>query len=214
MAAGGRTIAVMGCGLCEHFPRENRELFESIVSERRGALVSELPMRTAVLSGNFPTRNRIIAGMSLGVLVVEAARKSGSLLTAADAARQNREVFAVPGRVDSLLSQGANPLIRDGAILVQSLEDILEHLGPVGSTLAQAAQDQPLPSIPLAMDAGEARLYEALAQGPLSLDELSRACAMESGRAASALTMLVLKGAVRQQPGNMFERKTKAGLFG
>ena len=115
LAAGGRTVAVMGCGLCEHFPPENRQLFESIIADGRGAIISELPMRTAVLAGNFPTRNRIISGMSMGVLVVEAARRSGSLLTAADAAKQNREVFAVPGRVDNPFSQGTNQLIRDGA---------------------------------------------------------------------------------------------------
>jgi len=215
LAAGGRTLAVMGCGLCEHFPPENKELFESIVAGGRGALISELPMRTAVLAGNFPTRNRIISGMSLGVLVVEAARKSGSLSTANSAAKQNREVFAVPGRVDSPFSQGANQLIRDGAILVQTLEDILEHLGQVGAKLERAAESAPLPQTPLAMDPIERKLFDALANGAMGLDELVRSCALDTGRAASAMTMLVLKGAVKQQAGNMFVRKTgSTGLFG
>jgi DNA processing protein len=213
LAAGGRTLVVMGCGLCEHFPRENTELFEAIIADKRGALISELPMRTSVLAGNFPTRNRIISGMSLGVLVVEAARKSGSLSTANAAARQNREVFAVPGRVDNPFSQGTNHLIRNGAILVQNLEDILEHLGQVGAKLEQAAQSIPLPEIPLTLDATERKLFDALAQGSLSLDELVRACGVDTGPAASAMTMLVLKGAVKQQAGNVFARKNKARLF-
>jgi DNA processing protein len=172
-------------------------------------------MRTAVLSGNFPTRNRIISGMTLGVLVVEAARKSGSLHTANNAVKQNREVFAVPGRVDSPFSQGTNQLIRDGAILVQNLEDILEHLGAVGAKLGQASEELPVPAVPLAMEPNEKKLYDALSEGPLSLDELVRTCGIDSGRAAGAMTMLVLKGAVTQQPGNVFVRKVGgAGLFG
>lgn len=208
LAGGGRTIAVMGCGLSTHFPRENADLFEEIVHCGRGALLSELPMKTGVLAGNFPTRNRIISGLSLGVLVVEAALRSGSLITAADAAKQGREVFAVPGRVDSPFSQGTNHLIREGAILTQNLDDILEHLGAVGDKLEQAAQDQPLPPPQLVqMDGSEQTLYKALAQGPLSLDDLVRSSGLQGGRVASAMTMLILKGVVKQQPGNVFVRK-------
>jgi DNA processing protein len=124
-------------------------------------------------------------------------------------------VFAVPGRVDSPFSQGANQLIRDGAILVQTLEDILEHLGQVGAKLERAAESAPLPQTPLAMDPIERKLFDALANGAMGLDELVRSCALDTGRAASAMTMLVLKGAVKQQAGNMFVRKTgSTGLFG
>ncbi|MCL2700820.1 MAG: DNA-processing protein DprA [Phycisphaerae bacterium] len=209
LQAGGRTVAVMGCGLCTHFPPENGEFFESIVRDGRGALLSELPMRTAVLAGNFPTRNRIISGLSLGVLIVEAARRSGSLITAREAAEQGKTVFAIPGRVDSPTSQGANDLIRNGAILTQGLDDVLEHLGPVGQSLTDAKAAEPtLPFAPANMDATEQRIWDALAAAPRTLDELVRATNLETARATAAMTMLVIKGAVKQQPGNLFARKT------
>lgn len=196
----------MGCGLAKTYPPENEKLFEQIVREGRGAIVSELPMRTAVLAGNFPTRNRIISGLSLGVVVVEAARRSGSLITAREAAEQGKVVFAVPGPVDSPLSQGTNELIRNGSILVQDLDDVLEHLGEVGARMSPA--EAPAQAVlPFALSEVEARLIEALAPGPLSLDELVRATGLPSGQAASSMTMLVLKGAVMQQAGNVFSRK-------
>jgi DNA processing protein len=217
LAAGGRTIAVMGCGLCTMYPRENVPLFEQILSQGCGALVSELPMRTAVLGGNFPTRNRIISGMSLAVLIIEAAYRSGSLITAREAAEQGKVVFALPGRVDSPLSQGTNKLIRDGAILFQDLDDVLEHLGEVGDMMATGQSETPAPDI-TSLDATERQLADALAQNPMSLDELVRATGIDSGKAASAMTMLSLKGVVVAQAGNMFARKTfkadKAGKGG
>lgn len=207
IAAGGRTIAVMGCGLSTLYPPENADLFEQIVADGAGALVSELPMRTAVLSGNFPTRNRIISALSLGVLVVEAARRSGSLITARVAAEQGREVFALPGRVDSPMSQGTNELIRDGAVLVQNLADMLEHLGEVGESLAEEDTDAAL-AVPPGLDDRERKLYDVLCHGPASLDELVRRADVDSGQAASAMTMLVLKGVVVQGPGNVFALRT------
>ncbi len=208
LAGGGRTLAVMGCGLCETYPAENAKLFEQILSERRGALVSELPMRTTILGGSFPTRNRIISGLALGVVVVEAARRSGSLITAHQAAEQGRVVFAVPGRVDSPLSQGANTLIRDGAILAQDLDDILEHLGQVGAEMAPAAPTPAASAAAAALDPTERILFDALAGGAMSLDDLVRRTNIDSGKAASTMTMLLLKGLVAQQPGNVFSQKT------
>jgi DNA processing protein len=214
LAEGGRTVAVMGCGLCTMYPRENAPLFEQILSQDGGALISELPMRTAVLGGNFPTRNRIISGLSLAVLIIEAAYRSGSLITAREAADQGKVVFALPGRVDSPLSQGTNKLIRDGAILFQDLDDVLEHLGEVGDRMAGGQAETPPPSI-ANLDATERQLAEALSQNPMSLDELVRATGIDSGKAASAMTMLAIKGVVVAQAGNMFARKTfQAGKGG
>ena len=209
LAAGGRTLAVMGCGLCQTYPPDNAPLFDQILSTGRGALLSELPMRTTVLGGNFPTRNRIISGLSLGVLIVEAARRSGSLITAGEAAEQGRVVFALPGRVDSPLSQGANALIRSGAILAQDLDDILEHLGQVGAALAPDAPTPAQSAAATALTPDERLLFDALAAGPLSLDELVRQTHLDTATATAATTMLLLKGLVAQQPGNVLSQKSR-----
>ena len=205
LRAGGRTVAVMGCGLSTVYPPENEKLFEQIVAEDRGALVSELPMKTAVLAGNFPTRNRIISGLSLGVLVIEAALPSGALITAREASEQGREVFAVPGRVDSPMSAGTHQLLRDGAHLATDLDDILAPLGDVGRAIQPPEPDAE--AIPTGLDETEGKLIAALIEGPRSLDDLTRRTGISIGTAAAAMTMLVLKGAVQQQPGNIFARK-------
>ncbi len=207
LLVGGRTIAVMGCGLSQTYPRENEKLFERIVDEQRGAIISELPMRTAVLSGNFPTRNRIISGLSLGVLVVEAALHSGALLTADTASEQGREVFVLPGRVDSPVSQGTHELIRSGATLVTDLDQILDELGEVGAKMSPEQTSIEETLLPALSDV-ERKLLLQLTEHPLNLDELVRQTGIETAKVASAMTMLVLKGAVVQQPGNVFARKT------
>jgi len=210
LSAGGRTIAVMGCGLCHFYPEENAGLFEQIVSQGVGALVSEIPMLRGVESRNFPKRNRIISGLSLGVLIVEAARRSGSLITARQAEEQGRAVFVVPGRVDSPMSSGSNALIRDGAILVRDLDDILEDLGEVGAGMSRGDGDEePGAAIPANLDANETQIVSSLSQGAMSLDEIVRRTGIDSGTAASAMTMLVLKGAVAQKPGNVFVLKRR-----
>ena len=209
LAVGGRTIAVMGCGLGEVYPPENADLYEQIVSEGRGAIVSELPVQTAVLGGNFPKRNRIISGLSLGAVIVEAARRSGSLITARIANEQGRAVFALPGRVDSPLSQGTNELIREGVTLVQNLDDVLEHLGPVGAEMTEPEDQTPLEDMPIpaGLDEIESALLAAMGIDAVGLDELVSRASVPVGRAISAMTMLTLRGLVQQKPGNVFVRK-------
>jgi len=210
LAGGGRTLAVMGCGLARTYPPENADLFDRIVREGRGAIVSELPMRVEIQARNFPLRNRIISGLSLGVLVVEAARRSGALLTAREAIEQGREVFAVPGRVDSPMSGGTNDLIRGGsATLVQGLDDILEPLGEVGKLLTPPEESVEDRIAAVGLDETEQKLVAALREGELPLDDLARRTGLEAARVASALTMLAIKGLVAQHPGHVFTLKSK-----
>ena len=189
-------------------PPEDATLFQRVVAEDAGGIVSEIPIGRGVEGRNFPKRNRMISGLSLGVLIVEAVKRSGSLLTAREADEQGRAVFALPGRVDSPLSYGTNALIRDGATLVQDLDDMLDHLGEVGEKMA--VEEEPDSPLPAGLADSEQQLLTALGAGERSLDELVRATEIPSGRAASAMTMLVLKGLVVQRPGNVFARKRRA----
>ena len=207
--AGGRTVVVMGCGLQNVYPPENREFFDRLVEQDRGAIVSELPMATEIKAQNFPRRNRIISGLAQGVLVIEAARKSGSLITARLGEEQGRPVFALPGRVDSPFSQGTHQLIRDGAVLVQTLDDILEQLGGLGETLADEAPGESPPAAPVALDGEQRRIAEALDAEPAGIDELAAATGIPAHRVIAAMTMLTLKGVVAQQPGNVFVLKRR-----
>ncbi|MFQ6047928.1 MAG: DNA-processing protein DprA, partial [Phycisphaerae bacterium] len=204
----GRTIAVLGNGLAEVYPPEHRPLADQIAAS--GALLSELPMRTAPDSANFPRRNRLIAGMGLGVLVVEAGKNSGALITARLANDYNREVFAVPGRIDLPNSRGTNGLIRDGqAKLVIDLEDILDELGPVGqSLLGKEVHDvTTLPSrpVPATLSSTEKQVLAVLSRHEaMPIESICQLSGATPAQAASALTMLQLKGAVRHLPGSLF----------
>jgi DNA processing protein len=139
LSVGGRTLAVLGSGLLNLYPPEHQELAREIA--QHGAVISEFPLHRPPHSGAFPQRNRIVSGLSLGVLVIEAGTRSGALITARHAMEQNREVFAIPGRIDSRGSLGCHDLIRDGATLVQAVEDILDALGPLAEPLHLAAGD-------------------------------------------------------------------------
>ncbi len=208
LTAGGRTIAVMGCGLCNTYPRENKKLFEMIVSDGRGAIISELPMRIGIKGANFPRRNRIISGLSLGVLIVEAARRSGSLITARSALEQSKEVFALPGRVDSPFSTGTNSLIAAGsAALVQNIEDILDGLDRVGEVLAGEGAAEPV-ARKVNLTETESSLLEHLRAAELSLDELIRRSGLSSSETTAAMTMLAIKGMVAQKPGGVFAARS------
>jgi DNA processing protein len=190
LEAGGRTIAVFGCGLDVIYPAENASLAQSIVAN--GALISEFPLGAEPRRENFPLRNRIMSGLSLGVLVVEAGEGSGALITARQALEQNREVFAVPGNILSPNSWGTNRLIQDGAKLVRDYTDILEEL----NLRAVAHQIEVKEFIP-ASDT-ETLLLKQLSAEPVHIDEVCRGSGLPIATVSSTLAMMELKGMVRQ----------------
>ncbi len=188
--AGGRTIAVLGCGVDRVYPEEHRRLAQDIIEH--GALVSDYPLGTPPEAANFPARNRIISGLSRGVLVVEAGVTSGALITAEFAAQQGREVFAVPGSIFSPASQGTHRLLREGATLVTSAQDILEALHLEAVSEQRAARE----AIPATLT--EATLLTYLSREPLHVDELARACGLPIEMVSSTLVLMELKGMARQ----------------
>ena len=200
---GGRTIAVLGCGIDVIYPSENRDLFSQIVE--RGAVVSEFPMGSRPEGGHFPRRNRIISGLSIGVVIVQASAKSGSLITAKYALEQGREVFAVPGNVGADGSRGTNQLIKEGAKLVESSADILEEVLPQWRRQEETAQKAEAPGRGLA--GGEKILFELLGETPLHIDAIIRESQLDPGKVSSLLLDLELKGLISQWPGKCFSKK-------
>lgn len=194
LAADGLTVAVLGCGLSHVYPAENRKLAEAIV--RRGALVSEYPMDVKPRRQHFPARNRIISGFSKAVVVVEADEKSGALITADTALEQGRDVFAVPGNVDSVRSRGTNRLIKQGARPVTCAEDVLEEYPPS----AKGCEDRDAP----ALNAEEKEIVAALKKGSLSIDGLVDRTGLPAAQTLRALSALHLKGFVNELPGKQF----------
>jgi DNA processing protein len=189
---GGRTLAVIGCGIEQVYPAQNRDLAREIAAN--GAMISEFPVGAPPEKSHFPRRNRVISGLSLGVLVVEAPANSGALITAEIAGEQGREVFAVPGNIFNLTSQGTNRLIQDGAKLVQSVEDILNELHVAhgnAHTRTQAVQIVPESD-------EEAAIIGHLSADPIHVDDLARLCAMPIASVTSILTILELKGLARK----------------
>jgi len=215
LSAAGRTIAVQGCGLANIFPPENKKLF-GLIAEA-GACISELPLRYEPLSENFPARNRIIAGLALGTIVIEAGLRSGALITATAAMENNREVMAVPGKIDSPLSKGTHQLIKQGATLVESVEDVMESLGYIGEQLkghagAAAAEASEKLEAPL-FDAGQLRLsdsekiiYDCLSKEPTHVEDIIAEVDLSPGSINAGLVSLQLKGLVKQLPGSTFLR--------
>ncbi len=203
ISGGGRTIAVLGCGVDVVYPPENRNLFGKILDQ--GAVLSEFPMGSPPEGGHFPKRNRIISGLSIGVVVVQASADSGSLITANYALEQGREVFAIPGNIGADGSRGTNRLIKDGAKLVESSEDILEEILPQWKREKESVEEVETRGPEL--DKEERILYEMLGETPLHIDLLIRESQLEPGKVSSLLLNLELKGLIAQWPGKCFSRK-------
>jgi len=202
LRAGGRTLACLGCGVDVLYPASNRGLAEAVV--KSGALLSEYPMMAPPDAWHFPSRNRIVSGLSLGVVVIEAPAKSGALITVMTAADQNREVFAVPGNVDSPLNAGPHALLRDGAKLVERAEDILAELSPDG--VAQPALDLDVPPEPPVLTGDEEALYRLLDADPKPVDDLILESSLPAAQVNASLLMLEVMGVARRLPGNAFIR--------
>jgi len=220
--AGGRTVVVLGCGIGRSYPPENQPLFDQIAQEGRGVVISELPIDTPPAAENFPARNRIISGMSLGVLLIEAARGSGSLITARLAAEDDgREVFALPGRVDSAASEGTNELIKaGGAHLVSTPADVLAMLEQParhafnGTHADRYRRPQPEglfaepPAAPIAvatLSDSQKHILAAL-KDPLTADELLRTTGLDAAQLRADLTVLELRRVI-SRTGSRFERR-------
>ncbi|RLB43986.1 MAG: DNA-protecting protein DprA [Deltaproteobacteria bacterium] len=200
---GGYTIGVIGTGLDVIYPASNKKLFEAVWE--KGTVISEFPMGTSPEARHFPIRNRIISGISMGVLVVEATRKSGSLITAGQALEQGRDVFAVPGSIFSPRSEGTHFLIKQGAKLVDRIEDILEDL--LQQESGEGAKSSSFTKDPvLFRDRGEEKIYEFLGDYPKHIDEIVRELRLEPGEAAGMLLNMELSGLIKQLPGKMFVR--------
>lgn len=209
LEAGGRTIAVLGCGLDAIYPRENAALAEAIAGSG-GALVADLPTGTPPLRHHFPRRNRVIAGLAVGTLVVEAALQSGSLITARLACEQGREVFAIPGSIHSPQSHGCHRLLREGAKLVENAADIFSELGPLLSGLAAAGAPETHEITGVSgrpLDKAREILLDALGFEPASIDVLAGRSGFGADRVASMLLMLELDGQVQQQPDGRYCRR-------
>jgi DNA processing protein len=204
LAAGGRTLAVLASGVLNTYPPENKELASQIAAQ--GAVLGETPPTAPPTRGMFPQRNRIISGLSLGTIVVEAAHRSGALITARHAMEQGREVFAIPGPINSRMSQGPHALIRDGARLVTSVEDVLEELGPLveeatredGTTIRTPAE--------LKLNGVEGQILQAIDPAGSLIDQVARDCELPVHRVLSTISVLEMRHLVRRLGGNRVAR--------
>ena len=204
LAGNGTTIAVMGTGPDHRYPKSNRALADEIL--QNGALITEFPIGTPPLAENFPRRNRIISGMSLGVLVTEAALRSGSLITARSALEQGREVFAIPGSIHNPLAKGCHSLLRDGAKLVESTQDIIEELGALSSIEQTPVQPTTLPLFSKPLDHNEQMVFSHLGFDPSSIDTLVERTGLTAEELSAILLVLELHNYVKTTPGGQYAR--------
>ncbi|MFA5260732.1 MAG: DNA-processing protein DprA [Candidatus Omnitrophota bacterium] len=212
LKARGRTLAVLGCGLNWIYPPENEGLMDDI--SRHGAVLSEFPLKTAPLRYNFPRRNRIISGLSLGVIVVEAHRRSGALITSRFALEQGREVFSIPGRIDQPAAWGTNQLIKDGAKLVLRVEDVLEeHRIPLRNCLSHqflsddhSVRNRSGSTADMSMTTGQQSVYDNLEDQPVHIDRLAVKCQKTGTDIMEALLQLELRGFVKRWPGQYYSK--------
>ena len=205
LAAGGRTVAVLGSGVMNIYPPEHNELAEQVAEH--GAVVSESPPLFEPLAGSFPQRNRLISGLSLGVIVIEAGERSGALITARHAMEQGRDVFAVPGSVESRTSRGCHRLIRDGAKLVESADDVLEELGP----LFEPAPRDEAPTVhhpaELQLNEIEQKVLATIATEPTAVDHIVAQSGLPVPQVLSTLSVLEMRHLVRRLSGTMVARR-------
>lgn len=204
MEANGRTLAVLGTGVGHIYPPEHGPLAEEVIAH--GALISEACLRQAPVPGLFPQRNRIISGLSQGVLIVEAARNSGALHTARHALEQGRDVFVIPGRLDSAASEGCHDLVRDGAQLVRHVDDILETLGPLTQPTISPEGKTVLTPRELNLNEQERELLDLIPLEPGTVDEVLRSSDIDDARVLSTLTVLEMKRLIRRLPGGYVVR--------
>lgn len=205
LSAGGRTIGVLACGIDVPYPQATMELREQAAS--RGAVISEVPLGTAARAARFHARNRLISGLALGVVVTEAPERSGALITANLAGGQGRQVLAVPGSINSEFSRGTHALLRDGARLVESVEDILDEVAlPAGQPESEAPRPEAAAPAPSDLTPEECSILEVLSLQQRHVDEVIEECDLPAARASASLLMLELKGLVRRLPGSMFMR--------
>ena len=204
LGAGGRTLAIMGGGLLKIYPPEHAELAGEI--REQGCLLSEMPPHFVATRHSFPRRNRIISGLTLGTLVVEAAERSGALITARQAMEQNRDVFAIPGPVDSRNAKGCHALLRDGAVLVESVDDILDALGPLveenqredGRAIRHPAE--------LQLNSNETSVLQAIGSEPTLIDQIVQQTKLPTQRVLSTLSVLEVRKLISRLPGGFVAR--------
>jgi len=201
LAAQGATIAVLGCGIDRIYPPENSQLFLEIIENN--AVITEYPPETPPLPGHFPGRNRIISGLSRGVLIVEAAEKSGSLITGDFALEQGRELFAIPGALHNPNSKGTNRLLKEGAQLVTEADDILQSLWPGRPSYQEQVAEK---NFSEHLDGDSLKVFQRLGHSPLHSDEIARQCGLTPMELSAILLDLELRGAIQALPGHFYIR--------